>query len=186
MSARTIESKNVPAAGTWEIDASHSDLQITARHLMVTKVRGTFADLSGTIVVAENPTQSTVSVTAQAGSVTTGSADRDGHILSPDFLDAENFPTVTFVGTRVTPRGDDWDLTGDLTIRGVTKPVTFAMSFEGIANDPFGNTKAAFAATGSIDREDWGLTWNVPLETGGVLVSKKLQVDFDVQAVLQA
>jgi polyisoprenoid-binding protein YceI len=186
MSSRTIDSKTAPAAGTWEIDASHSDLQITARHLMVTKVRGTFADLSGTIVVAEDPTQSTVNVTAQAASVSTGSADRDAHILSPDFLDAENFSLVTFLGTRVAPSGDNWELTGDLTIRGVTKSVTFAMSFEGVANDPFGNTKAAFTATGSIDREDWGLTWNVPLETGGVLVSKKLLVEFDVQAVLQA
>lgn len=186
MSARTIDSKSVPTAGTWEIDASHSDLQITARHLMVTKVRGTFAELSGTIVVGDDPTQSTVSVVAKAASVSTGSADRDGHILSPDFLDAENFPLVTFVGTRVAPSGADWELTGDLTIRGVTKSVTFAMSFEGIADDPFGNTKAAFTATGSIDREDWGLTWNVPLEAGGVLVSKKLQVEFDVQAVLQA
>ena len=186
MSSRTIDSKAVPIAGTWEIDASHSDLQITARHLMVTKVRGTFADLSGTIVVAEDPTRSTVEVIATAASVTTGSADRDGHILSPDFLDAENFPLVTFVGTQVAPSGNEWALTGDLTIRGVTKPVTFAMSFEGIADDPFGNTKAAFTASGSVDREDWGLTWNVPLETGGVLVSKKLQIDFEVQAVLKA
>lgn len=186
MSSRTIDSQTVPTAGTWEIDSSHSDLRITARHLMVTKVRGTFGEITGTIVVADNPVDSTVEVTAVAASVSTGSADRDGHLLSPDFLDVENHPLVTFKSTEVAAHGDDWKLTGDLTIRGTTKSVTFDLTFEGIADDPFGNTKAAFTATGSVDREDWGLTWNVPLEGGGVLVSKKLQVEFDVQATLQA
>lgn len=186
MSSRTIDSATVPVAGTWEIDPSHSDLRITARHLMVTKVRGTFGEITGTIVVAEVPTDSTVEVIAKSATVSTGSADRDGHILSPDFLDAESFPLITFTSTDLVPSGDDWRLTGDLTIRGTTKSVTFDMTFEGVADDPFGNTKAAFTANGSVDREDWGLTWNVPLEGGGVLVSKKLQVEFDVQAVLQA
>lgn len=186
MSSRTIDSSQVPVAGTWGLDPSHSDLRITARHLMVTKVRGTFGEISGTIVVAEDPTASTVEVIAEAATVSTGSADRDGHLVSPDFLDAENYPLITFKSTGVAKSGDDWKLTGDLTIRGTTKSVTFDMTFEGVADDPFGNTKAAFTATGSIDREDWGLTWNVPLEGGGVLVSKKLQVEFDVQAVLQA
>ena len=186
MATRTIDSARVPNTGVWELDPSHSDLRITARHLMVTKVRGTFGELSGTIVVAEDPTLSSVEVTAVAGSVSTGSEDRDAHLASADFLDAENFPLVTFKGTSVVPDGDDWKLTGDLTIRGVTKPVTFAMSFDGVVDDPFGNTKAAFAASGEINRTDWGLTWNVPLESGGVLVSNKLQVEFDVQAVLSA
>ncbi len=186
MSARTIDSTTVPVAGTWEIDPSHSDLRITARHLMVTKVRGTFGEITGTIVVAEVPVDSTVEVIAKAATVSTGSADRDGHILSPDFLDAENYPLISFTSTDLVASGEDWKLTGDLTIRGTTKSVTFDMTFEGVADDPFGNTKAAFTATGSVDREDWGLTWNVPLEGGGVLVSKKLQVEFDVQAVLQA
>lgn len=174
-----------PAPGVWQFDPMHSALTITARHLMVTKVRGTFEEMDVDIVVAEEPAESTVEVVAQAGSVTTGVADRDGHLRSSDFLDVENHPTITFRSTGIAPDGDGWKLTGDLTIRDVTKPVTFDLSFEGSAEDPYGNTKAAFTAIGEIDREDWGLTWNVPLEGGGVLVSKRFGVEFDIQATLQ-
>jgi polyisoprenoid-binding protein YceI len=183
-STRTAQSTRVPTTGTWEIDPAHSDLRITARHLMVTKVRGTFGEISGTIEVAQDPTDSAVSVVAQAASVTTGASDRDNHLRSPDFLDAERYPEVTFRSTDVRQDGERWSLTGDLTIRDVTRPVTFALTFEGMAADPFGNTKAAFTAVGEIDREEWGLSWNVPLEGGGVLVSKRLQVEFDVQGIL--
>lgn len=183
-STRTIESTTVPAAGVWQIDQSHSDLRITARHLMVAKVRGTFTDFSGTIVVAENPVDSTVEFEAKAASVTTGTPDRDAHLRSADFLDAEQYPLVTFASTGLVPDGDDWKLTGELTIRGVTKPVTFNMSFDGVMADPYGNTKAGFTASGEISRQDWGLTWNVPLEGGGVLVSEKLKIEFDVEAGL--
>lgn len=183
-STRTIASTTVPAAGVWQIDQSHSDLRITARHLMVAKVRGTFTDFSGTIVVAENPVDSTVEFEAKAASVTTGTPDRDAHLRSADFLDAEQYPLVTFASTGLVPEGDDWKLTGELTIRGVTKPVTFNMSFDGVMADPYGNTKAGFTASGEISRQDWGLTWNVPLEGGGVLVSEKLKIEFDVEAGL--
>ncbi len=186
MSTGTMKDTRTPSVGTWVIDPTHSDLKIIARHLMVTKVRGTFDDLSGTIVVAEDPTQSTVEVVANAASVTTGTTDRDNHLRSPDFLDAENHPEIVFKSTSVTPNNDRWRLTGDLTVRGVTKPVAFTLTFEGEAKDPYGNTKAAFTAVGDIDREMWGLTWNVPLEGGGVLVSKSLRVEFDVQAALQS
>jgi polyisoprenoid-binding protein YceI len=179
---RTIESATVPAAGVWEIDQSHSDLRITARHLMVARVRGTFEEFTGTIVVAENPVESHVEFEAKAASVTTGTADRDTHLRSPDFLDAEQYPLITFVSTAIAPAGDDWKLTGDLTIRGVTKPVTFDMTFEGAMTDPYGNSKAAFRAVGEIDRKEWGLSWNVPLEGGGVLVSEKFKLEFDVEA----
>lgn len=182
---RTVESSTVPQVGTWKIDQSHSDLRIIARHLMVAKVRGTFEDLDGTIVVAEDPRESSVEIEAKAASVTTGTADRDNHLRSADFLDAEQYPLVTFRSTGIAPDGDDWKLTGDLTIRGVTKPVTFDLSFEGAATDPYGNTKAAFAARGEIDRREWGLTWNTPLEGGGVLVSEKFRIEFDVEAELQ-
>jgi polyisoprenoid-binding protein YceI len=182
---RTIESATVPAAGVWEIDQSHSDLRITARHLMVARVRGTFEEFTGTIVVAENPVESHVEFEAKAASVTTGTADRDTHLRSPDFLDAEQYPLITFVSTAIAPAGDDWKLTGDLTIRGVTKPVTFDMTFEGAMTDPYGNSKAAFRAVGEIDRKEWGLSWNVPLEGGGVLVSEKFKLEFDVEAGLQ-
>lgn len=183
---RTIENTTVPAPGVWQIDQSHSDLRITARHLMVARVRGTFEDLAGTITVAENPLESTVEIEAKAASVTTGTADRDNHLRSPDFLDAEQFPLVTFVSTGITPSGRDWELTGDLTIRGVTKPATFELTFEGEATDPYGNTKAAFSATGEIDRREWGLVWNAPLEGGGVLVSDKFKIEFDVEAAREA
>lgn len=176
---------SAPAPGAWKFDPMHSALTITARHLMVTKVRGTFEEMDVEIVVPEDPSQSTVEVVAQAASVTTGVADRDGHLRSPDFLDVENYPTITFRSTGITPDGDGWKLTGDLTIRGVTKPVTFDLSFDGSAQDPYGNTKAAFSAVGDIEREEWGLTWNVPLEGGGVLVSKRFGVEFDIQATLE-
>lgn len=175
-----------PAVGTWEIDPAHSNLAITGRHLMVTKVRGTFSEISGTIVINEDAAASTVVVEAKAGSVTTGVADRDGHIMSPDFLDAENYPVVTFRSTEIVPSGDSWKLTGDLTIRDTTHPVTFDLEYEGSATDPQGNPVAAFSAVGEIDRGNWGLTWNVTLEGGGVLVSKKFQVEFDVQAKPQS
>ena len=173
---------DAPVAGVWEIDPAHSALTITARHLMVTKVRGTFAEISGTIVVDENVAASTVVVEAKAGTVTTGATDRDGHLMSPDFLDAENYPVITFRSTEIVPSGESWKLTGDLTIRDATHPVTFDLMYEGSATDPQGTRIAAFSAVGEIDRENWGLTWNVALEGGGVLVSKKFQIEFDLEA----
>jgi polyisoprenoid-binding protein YceI len=181
----TIEKAAVPTTGVWQIDPSHSDLRITARHLMVAKVRGTFEDFSGTIVVAEDPLDSRVDFEASAASITTGTPDRDNHLRSPDFLDVAQHPVVSFASTGLARDDAGWKLTGDLTIRGVTKEVTFDMAFEGEGIDPYGNTKAAFTASGEIDRRDWGLVWNVPLEGGGVLVSERFKVEFDVEAGLQ-
>jgi polyisoprenoid-binding protein YceI len=183
--ARIINGRQVPPAGNWKVDHIHSDLRITARHLMVAKVRGTFEDFDASIVVGEDPLDSTVQFEAKAASVTTGTTDRDNHLRSGDFLDAEQYPLVTFESTSLKPSGDDWQLDGDLTIRGVTKPVTFDLAFEGAATDPYGNTKAGFSAVGEIERKDWGLTWNVPLENGGVLVSEKFKIEFDIEADLQ-
>lgn len=152
---------------------------------MVSKVTATFGEFTGTIDVAEDPTDSTVEVMAKAATVESGTPDRDNHLRSPDFLDAEKYPDITFRSNSVEPKGSDWKLTGELTIRGVTKPVEFDLVYEGMAVDPYGNQKAAFTASGQIDRESWGLTWNVPLESGGVLVSKQFKVEFDIQAVLQ-
>jgi polyisoprenoid-binding protein YceI len=182
---RIIDGRPVPVAGTWKVDHIHSDIRITARHLMVAKVRGTFEDFDAAIVVGEDPVDSTVKIEAKASSVTTGTTDRDNHLRSSDFLDAEQFPLVTFESTSLKPSGENWKLTGDLTIRGVTKPVTFDLVFEGAATDPYGNTKAGFSALGEIERRDWGLTWNVPLENGGMLVSEKFQIEFDIEADLQ-
>jgi polyisoprenoid-binding protein YceI len=181
-----IEKTAIPSAGIWQIDTTHSDLRIIARHLMVAKVRGTFGDLAGTIVVAENPLESTVEIEAKAASVTTGTTDRDNHLRSADFLDAERYPSVTFKSTGIAPRRGGWRLSGDLTIRGVTNPVTFDVVFEGETTDPYGNTKAGFSATGEIDRRLWGLTWNAAIEGGGVLVSEKFKIEFDVEAALES
>lgn len=175
-----------PAVGTYQLDPAHSDLRVVARHLMVSKVTGTFTGVSGSIEVAEDLTESRVEIVADASTVTTGAADRDGHLKSPDFLNADVYPQVTFRSTEVSPAGSAWKLTGDLTIRDVTKPVTFDVEYSGSVVDPYGNEKAVFTASGQIDREEWGLVWNVPLDGGGVLVSKVFKVEFDVQAVRQA
>ena len=179
---RVVEGRSVPAAGAWAVDTAHSTVEFVARHLMVTKVRGRFADYSVDLVVRERPEDSSVNATIQTASITTGDEGRDGHLLSPDFLDAEKFPTITFASTRVEPAGDEWSVTGDLTINGVTKPVLLAVEFNGAGQDPWGNTKAGFSAQTEIDREDFGLTWNQPLAGGGVLVGKKVKIELDIQA----
>jgi len=168
--------------GTWVIDPTHSEVGFVARHLMVTKVRGSFADVTGTVQVADEVAQSVADVTIQTASVTTGTADRDGHLRSADFFDVENFPQITFVSTSF----DGDTLAGDLTIKGITKPVTLDVEFNGVATDPWGNDKAAFEATGELNRTDWGLTWNANLEKGGVLVSEKIKHVIDVQLAKQA
>jgi polyisoprenoid-binding protein YceI len=148
-------------------------------------VRGRFADVSGTIVVPEDPAAATVDVVVQMASVSTGNDDRDAHLRSADFFDAEQFATMTFRSTGGSIDGDDVTLSGELTIKGVSKPVSFDVEFDGVAKDPWGGTRAAFTAEGEINRKDWGLEWNVALETGGVLVSDKVKIQLDVQAVLQ-
>ncbi|MFW5468479.1 YceI family protein [Knoellia sp. CPCC 206435] len=168
--------------GTWAIDGSHTEVGFVARHLMVSKVRGSFRELSGTVEVAEDITQSSVEVAAQIASVETGSADRDAHLKSADFFDAEQFPAMTFRSTSF----DGETLTGDLTIKDVTKPVTFDVEFGGVGQDPWGNTKAGFEATTTVNRKDWGLTWNAAVEGGGVLVSDKITINIDVQLAKQA
>lgn len=181
---RSVEGRLVPAVGNWALDPSHSRVEFVARHLMVTKVRGAFKNFSGSFEVAEDPTASTLSVDVDLVSVDTGAEDRDNHLRSPDFFDLDNHPTMTFRSTGLSPAGDAWKLSGDLSIKGVTKPVTLDMEFLGVAADPWGNAKAAFSATGEIDREDFGVTWNVPLEGGGVLVSKKIKIEIEAQAVM--
>ncbi|MBR7743300.1 YceI family protein [Phycicoccus sp. BSK3Z-2] len=170
------------SAGTWTIDPLHSEVGFTARHMMVSKVRGSFGDVTGTVVVADDLSASTAEATIQLGSVTTGSADRDAHLRSADFFDVENNPEMTFRSTSF----DGETLTGDLTIKGVTKPVTLDVEFGGVGTDPWGNEKAGFEATGEIDRTDWGLTWNANLEKGGVLVSEKIKLALDIQLGKQA
>lgn len=175
---------STPAAGTYELDPQHSTVEAVARHLMVSKVRGRFADVRGTITIGERPEDSSVEAIIDAASIDTGVADRDTHLRSPDFLDVERFPQITFRSTEARQTGDrSLAVTGDLTIRDVTKPVTLEVDYEGDAVDPWGNRKIALSVRGELDREAFGMTWNVALEAGGVLVSKAFRLEFDIQAV---
>lgn len=172
--------------GTWTIDPSHSEIGFTARHAMVTKVRGVFRDVDGTITVAEDLGASSARASMRTASVDTGSADRDGHLRTGDFFESETYPEMTFVSTGVRDLTDEgFVLDGDLTIKDVTRPVSLDVEFGGVAQDPFGNVRAGFSATTTIEREDWGLTWNSALETGGVLVSKKIALTLDISAIQQ-
>jgi polyisoprenoid-binding protein YceI len=184
---RTIDGRVVPAPGSWALDPSHSSVGFVARHLMVTKVRGRFTDYEAAVTIGDQPQDSHLEVTIQVASVTTGDDGRDEHLRSADFFDVDQFPTMRFVSTAVEP-GDGpsrWRVSGDLTIRDVSRPVVLAVEFEGAAADPWGNDKASFTASVDVDREDWGLTWNQPLAGGGVLVSKKIAIEIEAQAVRQ-
>lgn len=173
--------------GDYTLDTSHSRLGFVARHAVVTKVRGQFGDWSAAAHIdTADPSASSVTVTINPASVSTGSADRDGHLVSGDFFDVETFPEWKFVSTEVTRDGDDWNITGDLTIKDVTKPVTIEFEENGSAKDPFGNVRVGFEGSVTINRKDWGLTWNAALETGGVLVSEKIKLEFDISAIKNA
>jgi polyisoprenoid-binding protein YceI len=174
-------------SGDYTIDASHSRLGFSARHAMVTTVRGQFQAFSGTAHIdTANPASSSVTVTIETASIDTGVADRDGHLKSADFFDAENNPQITFVSTDVSRDGSDWTIAGDLTIKGVSKPVTIEFESTGSARDPFGNLRVGFEGATTVNRKDWGLTWNAALETGGVLVSEKVKLEFDISAIQNA
>lgn len=182
MSTATIDRTTLPAAGTWAIDPAHSSVEASIRHLMVSKVRGRFASFSGTVEVAEDIRDTKLDVSIDAASVDTGVEDRDGHLKSEDFLDVENHPHITFHSeTAQHVEGDQWQVPGQLTIRGVTRPVTLDVEFLGIQTDPWGNDKAAFEATTELNREDFDITWNAALESGGVLVGKSLNVELLIQ-----
>ena len=173
--------------GDYTIDASHSRLGFSARHAMVTTVRGQFGNFDGTAHVdAENPAASTVALTIRSASIATGTADRDGHLVSADFFDVENHPEITFTSTSVERDGAEWAITGDLTIKDLTKSVTIPFDETGTAVDPFGNTRVGFEGATTINRKDWDLTWNAALETGGVLVSEKIKLEFDISAIKNA
>ena len=171
----------------WEIDSSHSSVHFSVRHLVIAKVRGTFARWSGTVQVPGGDfSKSTVAVTIDASSIDTGVADRDAHLRSPDFFDAAQYPELLFIGKYAQPKaGGELDVVGDLTIKGVTREVVLRVEQHGQAKDPWGNLRAAFTAKTSIDRKDFGLTWNQALETGGVMVGDRVEIEADIQAVKQ-
>ena len=169
--------------GTWTVDPSHSTVGFVARHLMITKVRGRFTDVAGRVTIAEDVADSAVEVTIGTASVTSGADDRDGHLRSSDFFDVERHPTATFASTAVRWDGRRASVAGDLTIVGVTRPVTLEVEYLGTVTDPTGRDRSIFSASTEIDREDWGLTWNVALEAGGILVSKRIRIEIEVETV---
>jgi polyisoprenoid-binding protein YceI len=181
---RTIQGREVPPPGHYLIDPSHSSLQIIARHLMISKVRGRFEDFTGSIVIADDPAESRVEAVVQASSIDTGDRQRDDHLRSADFLDVEHHPEIRFRSTHVRPLPNDkWEVSGDLTIRGLTRPLVVEVEYCGTMTDPWDNVRIAFLATGEVNREDFDITWNQALETGGFLVGKGLRLECDVEAV---
>jgi polyisoprenoid-binding protein YceI len=179
-SGRTLDGL-VP--GQWTVDPSHSEVGFVARHLMVTKVRGRFSEYDAAITIAPNVLDSRVEATVQLDSLETKDEKRDGHLKSEDFFHVEQHPTMTFKSTRIRENGEDFYLDGDLTIRGVTRPVTFDLEFNGVVAGPWGGHSAGFTAEAEINRKDWGLNWNVALESGGVLVSEKVKIVLEIEAV---
>lgn len=169
--------------GTWTIDPSHSTVSFVARHLVITKVRGTFGEVSGTVAIAEEKLASTVTATIGMQSVSTGDEGRDGHLKSADFFDVETYPTMTFASTAIRGDGAEYVLTGDLTIKGVTKSIELDLEFEGVSPDPWGGTRVGFSAKGEINRRDFGLDFDVKIDTGGALVSEKIKIELEIQAV---
>ncbi|GAA2266970.1 YceI family protein [Streptomyces atrovirens] len=174
--------------GEYTIDPAHSTFGFVARHAMVTNVKGSFQDFTGTLHLdGTDPAASTATIDVVMDSIDTGNADRDGHLKSADFFKTDEFPAMTFRSTKAEALGgDDYRITGDLTILGTTKPLTIDLEFNGAAKDPFGNERVGFEGKAEILRSEWGLTWNAALETGGVLVSDKIKLNFDISAIKQA
>ena len=172
--------------GDYQIDPAHTRIGFTARHAMVTKVRGSFGEFRGTAHIDADPARSSTEIVIATKSFTTGQEQRDGHVQGDDFLAVNVYPEITFRSTAVEQDGDVYTVTGDLTIRDTTRPVTVPFEFTGLAKDPFGNVRAGFEGCTTINRKDWGISFNAALETGGVLVSEKVGLEFDISAIKQA
>jgi polyisoprenoid-binding protein YceI len=184
---RIVNGEELPTAGSYAIDPSHSQVGFAVRHLMVAKTRGRFSDFAGTVDIGENPLESSVSVTIQAASIDTRDEQRDGHLRTGDFFEVEAYPTITYQSRSVRQTGKGQYLVeGDLTVKGVTQPVPLELTFEGGATDPWGGVRLGFSAKAELDREAFGLNWNQALETGGVLVGKKVAIEIEAEAVKQA
>ena len=183
---RRIGGDELPVPGRWQIDPGHTEVAFIGRHFMLTKIRGRFTGVTGVIVVAEDPAGSTAEVTIDMASVDSGSQARDDHLRSPDFFDAAHHPSATFTGHTAGWHGTRGVLAGDLTIRGLTRPLTLTAGYLGHIADPWGGQRAIFTAQATLNREDWGLTWNMPLEGGGLLVSKEIRIEIEAEAVLQS
>jgi polyisoprenoid-binding protein YceI len=188
MSAETphpLEAEDLPAVGVWELDPAHTTAEFIARHIL-TKVRGRFEKVSGAITVADPPENSHVEVEIDAASIRTNTDDRDDHLRSADFLEVQKFPTLTFASTALRHTGGNtFQLDGDLTIKDITRRVTLDVEFLGVSDTPFGTKVTGFSATSEIDRHDWGVTWNVAIETGGWLVGRKVEIALEIEAIYQ-
>lgn len=187
VSTREFEGLQIPTAGVYELDAAHKRVGFVVRHLMVSKVRGDFAEATATITIGEDPLQTSVTASIATASVRTGQADRDNHLRTGDFFEAEKYPTMEFRSTGIkSHEGAEFVLDGELTIKGVTRAVELAVEFEGAATSPYGQSVFGFSATTEIDREDWGLTYNMALESGGVMIGKKVKIEIEGEAIRQA
>ena len=182
---REVAGKPFPHPGTYAIDKAHTIVGFVARHLVVTKVRGQFNDFEGTVVVGDTPESSSVNVAVDVTSIDTREEMRDNHLRSPDFFDTENHPKMTFASTKIEPAGDSWRVTGDLSLRGVTRPITLDVEFNGATQDPWGGTRLGFSAEGELTREDFGVSFNAATEAGGLVVGSKVKLDIEAELVLQ-
>ena len=184
---RTVQGVEYPAVGTYDIDVSHTRVGFAVRHMAVSKVRGEFQEFAGTLELGEDPGDSKIEFTIQAGSVDTHDENRDNHLRTSDFFDTEHHPVWTFTSTAIRPvTATEWHVDGDLTIRGVTRQVTLDATLEGVVKDPYGNHRVGFSATTSIVRDDFGVSFNGVMEAGGVVVSKKVDIDLELEATLRA
>lgn len=184
MSFETSTASPTLARSVWTLDNSHTTVEFSARHMMVTTVKGRFSDVKGSIVdIGENPRTSSVEVTIDASSVSTGDPRRDEHLRSADFFDVQQFPTITFKSRNIEGTRDEFTITGDLTIRGITHEVKLPVTFNGLGTTPWGKTVAGFSAETKINRKDWGLNWNAALESGGWLVGDQIKLSLEVEAV---
>jgi polyisoprenoid-binding protein YceI len=187
VTSRTIDGVELPAAGTYAIDKAHTHVGFAVRHMAVSKVRGQFANVDGTLVVGEDPEASSVQVTIDTNSVDTRDETRDNHVRTADFLDVENHPTITFTSTAVhQAEPGSWKVDGDLTIRGTTRPVVLDVDLEGVVQDPYGNHRVGFSAKTEINRDDFGVSFGAVMEAGGLVVAKKVSIEIEAEAVYQA
>jgi polyisoprenoid-binding protein YceI len=187
MSTREWEGLTIPTPGSFSLDVAHTTIGFSVKHMMISKVRGRFEEFTGTINIAENPLESTAEATIKTASINTNQADRDNHLRSDDFFSAEKYENITFRTTRIAGHsGDEFKVVGELTIRDVTKEIELTLEFGGVGTSPWGAEVFGFSLTGEIDREEFGLTWNQALETGGVVVGKKVKLEIEGEAVRQS
>ncbi|MEO6703620.1 MAG: YceI family protein [Jatrophihabitantaceae bacterium] len=184
----SVEASTIPGylTGTWNIDAVHSDVSFSVRHMMVSKVKGRFGAFSGTIVTAESPLASTVTAEIELNSIDTNNSQRDNHIRSADFFEVDKHPTMTFTSTSVEAAGDDFIVHGDLTLKGHTKNIPLKLELNGFGPDPFGGTRAGFSASTEISRKEFGVDIDMPMDGGGVVIGDKISISLEIEAVLAA